>query len=147
VRKFSGIGPSISWSGSIPVAGDDRTGGFNVDWGANGAILFGRQKASVRHGEYGRNWPAIAPGVDGEYQNAYLVYNHTGEGHTSNKSVTVPNLGGFAGLSYRYKNAKISFGYRADLFFGAIDGGIDKRHSETLNMGGPFATISFGLGG
>jgi hypothetical protein len=59
----------------------------------------------------------------------------------------VPNLGGFAGVSYRYNNAKISFGYRADLFFGAIDGGIDHRHSETLNMGGPFANISFGLGG
>ena len=41
----------------------------------------------------------------------------------------------------------MSFGYRADFFFGAIDGGIDKRHSETLNMSGPFVTISFGLGG
>lgn len=58
-----------------------------------------------------------------------------------------PNLGNYSGVSWRYQNAKISLGYRADFFFGAIDGGIDKRHSESLNMSGPFATISFGWGG
>jgi hypothetical protein len=59
----------------------------------------------------------------------------------------VSNLGGFAGVSYRYNNAKISFGYRTDFFFGAIDGGIDKPKSENLGFSGPFANISFGLGG
>ena len=59
--------------------------------------------------------------------------------------VIVPNVGGFAGLSFRYADAKVSFGYRADFFFGAIDGGIDARKSETLGFYGPFATISIGL--
>jgi hypothetical protein len=142
VRKFQGIGPSISWSGSAPVMAVD-TGGFDFDWGANAAILFGRQKSKVSHYQTGRYWPKSKLGL---FSNSYLVAPTAG-GHVSNKSVTVPNIGGFAGISYRYSNAKISFGYRADFFIGAIDGGIDSRHSETLNMGGPFATISFGLGG
>jgi iron complex outermembrane recepter protein len=43
--------------------------------------------------------------------------------------VTVPNLGASAGLSFRYQNAKLSFGYRIDEFFGAMDGGIDQHKS------------------
>ena len=63
------------------------------------------------------------------------------------RSVVVPNLGGFAGLSMNYPNAKVSFGYRADFFFGAMDTGIDARHSSNVGFHGPFATISIGLGG
>jgi iron complex outermembrane receptor protein len=146
-RKFEGLGPTISWNGSVLVTGNDSAGGLDFDWGANGAVLFGRQKATVTHGEYGRYWPKVGIAYDGNYNFADLVYHHTGLGHTSNRSVVVPNLGGFAGASYRYQNAKISFGYRTDLFFGALDGGIDKPKSEMLNMSGPFATISFGIGG
>ena len=59
--------------------------------------------------------------------------------------VVVPNLGGFAGVSFVNGSAKIKFGYRADFFFGAMDEGIDTRKSETLGFYGPFATISIGL--
>jgi hypothetical protein len=136
----------------MPVAEDDG-GGLDFDWGANAAVLFGRQKASVHHYQTGRYWAKNHKTANGgtdfcvaHYSCVYLLLPPAG-GHTSNRSVTVPNIGGFAGLSYRYQNAKISLGYRADFFFGAIDGGIDGHHSETLNMSGPFATISFGLGG
>jgi hypothetical protein len=57
----------------------------------------------------------------------------------------VPNVGGFAGLSFRYAAAKLSLGYRADFFFGAMDGGIDEGHSEKRDFYGPFATLSIGL--
>jgi hypothetical protein len=50
-----------------------------------------------------------------------------------------------AGISFRYPNAKVSFGYRADLFLGAMDVGIDARHTKDRNFYGPFATISLGL--
>jgi len=59
----------------------------------------------------------------------------------------VPNLGGFAGLSFKYPNAKVSVGYRADFFFGAMDGGIDAHKSYDRDFYGPFATVSIGLGG
>ena len=62
-------------------------------------------------------------------------------------SVAVPNVGGSMGLSFHYAAAKVSFGYRADFFLGAIDGGIDTHNSEDVGFHGPFATISIGLGG
>ena len=43
-RNFQGVGPSLSWSVSAPLAGDTRTGQIAFDWGANVAALFGRQK-------------------------------------------------------------------------------------------------------
>ncbi len=66
--------------------------------------------------------------MDGRIQNLYTrsaAINRV-------RTVVVPNLGAMAGLSFRYANAKVSFGYRADFFFGAIDGGIDTRKSEIL---------------
>jgi iron complex outermembrane receptor protein len=141
-RKFQGIGPSISWTGSAPVMPVDA-GGLDFDWGANAAILFGRQKSTVAHYQTGRYWPKYGLG---EYNHVKFLHSPPG-GHTTNRDVIVPNVGGMAGISYRYQNAKISLGYRADLFIGAIDGGVDKPKSETLNMSGPFATISFGIGG
>jgi hypothetical protein len=59
----------------------------------------------------------------------------------------VPNIGGMAGLSLKFPNAKVSLGYRADFFFGAMDGGIDIAHKENVGFYGPFAAISIGLGG
>jgi len=59
----------------------------------------------------------------------------------------VPNAGGTAGISVRYPNAKLTLGYRADFFFGAMDGGVDARKSETRGFYGPFATVSMGFGG
>jgi len=66
---------------------------------------------------------------------------------TRSRTVAVPNPGGFAGLSYRFTNAKLSAGYRADFFFGAMDCGLDIRQSTTTGFHGPFATTGIGLGG
>ncbi len=74
------------------------------------------------------------------------LYTNTGES-TRSHSVTIPSLGAFAGLSVRYPNARVSFGYRADFFFGAMDVGIDTRKSTTTGFHGPFAKLSIGLGG
>ncbi len=46
-RSFTGIGPSIAWNGSVPIAGSLEDG-LAFDWGANAALLFGRQKTKVR---------------------------------------------------------------------------------------------------
>jgi iron complex outermembrane receptor protein len=143
-RKFQGVGPTLSWTGSAPVWGDQGSG-IDFDWGANGALLFGRQKTNVHHQGYGRYWPRNGEAL---YNEAYLVYaNQDADGHHSNKSVIVPNIGAFAGVSWRYQNAKVSFGYRTDEFFGAMDGGIDTHRSENVGFFGPFANISIGLGG
>ncbi|HVP83821.1 MAG TPA: hypothetical protein VMS78_03775 [Rhizomicrobium sp.] len=142
-RNFRGIGPSLSWNASAALIGNAEEGQITLDWGINGSVLFGRQEEQLDHATSAYHFLGSRPKRQG--RNVPL-YNYT---HTTNRShsVTVPNLGGFAGLSMRRANAKVSFGYRADFFFGATDTGIDARRTSDLGFHGPFATISIGLGG
>lgn len=141
-RSFRGIGPSLSWNASATILGNRDRAEVTFDWGVNGAVLFGRQKAKTSHRTDAYYLPP-------SYY-AYLYYHksHLANNHnTRSRSVIVPNVGAFAGLSLKKGIAKISLGYRADFFFGAVDTGIDERQTKTLGFYGPFATISIGLGG
>lgn len=174
-RSFQGIGPSLTWNASVPVLGGGDRGEIALDWGANASVLFGRQKMKGQHetavlGYHFSSWKTHDGSRNGVFQgrfinvplfnqnggNAYAHYTgsasatahyHKSRNIDRTRTVTVPNLGAVAAVSFRYANAKVRFGYRADFFFGAIDGGIDTRKSETLGFYGPFATISIGLGG
>ncbi|HTO41411.1 MAG TPA: hypothetical protein VL026_10585, partial [Rhizomicrobium sp.] len=134
-----------SMNNSTRLFGDEEGGALNLDWGANVSLLFGRQRAETSHQETAK----VIRNVYG----SPAVFGMTGNiaapsvPHTRSRTVTIPNLGGFAGLSYRFTNAKLSAGYRADFFFGAMDRGLDTRKSTTTGFHGPFATISIGLGG
>ncbi len=141
-RKFIGIGPSLSWDASADLVGNASAGSLSIDWGVNGAVLFGRQKVN---GQYQKT-QLYQPG------NAYFEAPKTTVYRTvrplaRSKGATVPNLGGFAALSLRYPNAKLSLGYRVDYFFGALDGGIDSHKAYDRGFYGPFASFSVGLGG
>ncbi len=100
--------------------------GFSFDWGANAAILFGRQKTDLslrtRDARYypGAGYPLYTSGT-------VKVLSQSTNTPSRNRTVIVPNIGGFAGLSWHLPNAKVSLGYRADFFFGAIDGGSLRR--------------------
>ena len=169
-RSFHGVGPSLAWSASAPFAGSLDRGELSFDWGVNGAVLFGRQKASGHHKSKALSYHMTmwrgGDEADQQFTNLAVAnhptpyghedYSYTphATGHRANvagfnrsRSVVVPNLGGFAGISFQYSSAKVSFGYRADFFFGAMDGGIDTRQTEDRGFFGPFATISIGLGG
>ncbi len=140
-RSFRGIGPSLSWEGKIKVAGNPETSELSADWGINAAVLFGRQKAdgyyqSADH--YLKGDPASGGTLTITAKNTPLNHSH--------KRI-VPNLGGFAGVTFKSDNAKVSFGYRADIFFGAMDGGIASRDNRDRAFHGPFAKASIGLGG
>jgi hypothetical protein len=136
-RHFNGVGPALSWNASTHLFGNPSSSSIALDWGVNGAFLFGRQRASEEHQ------------TTDNYKHAYQYLNvSTAHGGGSrSKNVVVPNLGGFAGLSWRVPNAKVTFGYRADFFFNVMDGGIDARKSENLGFFGPYAAVSVGLGG
>jgi len=138
--SFKGLGPSLTWNASTPLLGNSRDGEVSLDWGVNAAALFGRQKLkghqiSSGYVQYGRKYSRIAQ-----------IPGHSGLDDRSH-SVVVPNLGAVAGLSLNYEQAKVSFGYRADFFFGATDGGLDTRKSGTVDFYGPFASVSVGIGG
>jgi hypothetical protein len=146
-RSFHGIGPSLSWKASETLAGGNRDGAIALDWGLNAAILFGRQKAHTHHQTTQRSFPDNGPIGGRPIVLQTVTKLPATPDHTRSRSVTIPNIGAFAGLSYRYDTAKLSFGYRADFFFGAMDGGIDARKTYDRNFYGPFATVSIGLGG
>ena len=145
-RSFHGIGPSLTWNGDVQLAGDEDSA-VTLDWGANAAVLFGRQKAKGSHHETARYYTASKTGAGTPPVGVYPVYTHPTRAHNRTRSVIVPNVGGMAGISFRYPGTKISFGYRADMFFGAMDMGIDQRDTKDRSFYGPFATISIGLGG
>jgi iron complex outermembrane receptor protein len=141
-RSFRGIGPSVSWSGSVPLFENDGDSEISFDWGANAALLFGRQKAAVQHNTTGRVFHEKYA-----YASQYITRYQRGASPNRSRSVTVPNIGGFAGMSFRYSAARVNLGYRADFFIDAMDGGGDSRKTETVGFFGPVATISIGLGG
>ncbi|HEY5238542.1 MAG TPA: hypothetical protein VIJ62_09200, partial [Rhizomicrobium sp.] len=140
-HSFHGVGPSISWDASAPVVGNAQASEITFDWGLNAALLFGRQKAFTHHHTTARFAP---PPFN---PRPYTVYVHSTPIPDRTRTIAVPNVGGFAGVSYRFPNAKVSAGYRADLFFGAMDGGIDAAKKENVGFYGPFASVSVGLGG
>jgi hypothetical protein len=144
-RSFHGIGPSISWEASSAIAGEADGTMLDLDWGANAAILFGRQRATTYHYTAGTHFHY---GLFGGPAVTTPLYPPKGGIPVSrSRSVIVPNVGGFAAISLKFPNAKVSLGYRGDFFFGANDAGIDVRKEDTLSFHGPFATISVGLGG
>jgi hypothetical protein len=140
-RNFKGIGPSVSWNASADLVGG-ADGGISFDWGVNAAALFGRQRVRGAH-------RAVEQFIDHVSYPGYVghgVYNLSASPDRS-RHVVVPNLGGFAAISWVYPGARVSVGYKADFFFNAIDGGIDTRNSVDRGFYGPFASISIGLGG
>jgi len=152
-RSFHGIGPSLSWSASAPIAGTVQDGELSIDWGINGAVLFGRQKAKVSHHTTRRDlrpeyYTYFQTNVYHRYHTTYYFthYKRNPAAQNRSRNVTVPNFGATIGLSYRIEDAKLSIGYRADYFFGAMDGGIDRAKKTTLGFNGLFANISIGIG-
>ncbi len=141
-RSFHGVGPSISWNASAPFAGNPQDGELVLDWGLNAALLFGRQRTKVHHqttslyhhGKYNITHPR------------YTHYRYTPPDQVRSRSVQVPDVGGSVGVSWRVEGFKMSLGYRADFFLGAVDGGVDTRKSENRDFYGPFASVSFGVG-
>jgi iron complex outermembrane receptor protein len=141
-RTFRGVGPSISWSASAPFAGNPQDGELGFDWDVNAALLFGRQQTKVQHQTTGR----YHHGSFNPYPTRPITYHPAPVDKTRSRNITVPNVGGSVGLTWRVQDFKMSFGYRADFFFGAIDGGIDTRKNENRAFNGPYASISVGLG-
>ena len=139
-RSFRGIGPSITWNASTPIAGNLADGELALDWGVNAALLFGRQKMRGHHQTAGTYYKRSL-----KYKSTSYIHR-TGPVDNRSRNVMVPDLGAFAGLSYRFTNAKLSVGYRYDSFLKAIDSGIDTRATSNLTFNGPYASISVGLG-
>ncbi len=136
-ESLHALGPSLSMKNTTGLLGTVDDGQLALDWGMNAALLFGRQKTKTSHHST----------IQFRGNKYYTTNVYAPIAHSRSRTVTIPNVGGFAGLSYRFINAKITAGYRADFFFGAMDGGLDVHNSVTTGFHGPYATLSIGLGG
>jgi len=123
---------------------DRQDSELTLDWGLNASVLFGRQRSNIHYQTTGQYHTAKYHGSPPNAQR-YVVSHRSVNVPDRSHTVAVPNIGGFAGLSFRYNVAKVSFGYRADFFFGAMDRGIDTHKSENRGFFGPFATVSIGF--
>jgi hypothetical protein len=146
VRHFHGVGPSLSIKETLPLIGEAKAGEIAFDGGVNAAALFGRQQARIQHhsAEYFRNGAVPYHGHPGGYS---TVYQNSASPPQRSRMIVVPNIGASAAITYRVENFKVSAGYRADFFFGAMDTGIDVAKKSNASFYGPFASISVGLGG
>ncbi len=142
-RSFHGIGPELSWEASQPAFGEQENGQVSMDFGVNISVLFGRQKANIHHESTQCTAHLAAVFAVG----CHPTLPPQIQTFSRSRSVTVPNLGGHIGASVLYRNAKVSFGYRADTFFGAMDGGQDTAKSYSRGFYGPYLNVSLGLGG
>jgi iron complex outermembrane receptor protein len=140
-RSFQGIGPTISWDASSRLLGNQDTGHIDLDWGLDGGMLFGKQKADVRQEaltEYinGSNLAPVTTTVIADIPP-----------RQESKSVQVPVAGVNLGLSYSLDRLKLSGGYRWERYFDAIDGGIDEAEQYDRTIDGPYLKLSVGFGG
>ncbi len=122
-RSFTGAGPRIAWRGSVPI---ERNPAFSFDWGVSGALLFGRQEATISVGT--------------PYGDLYPLYDRR-------KSVVVPNVEAFAALSWQLPDVpgRFTAGYRVDAYFDVIDGGHHEAESVDRIIHGPFARFTIEL--
>ena len=150
-RTFRGVGPEVTWDGNASLLGNEADGEVTLDWGVNAAVLFGRQRAVLHHAVShcrvdGFGTLAVCEGqtIGG---NIDARIHEPADDVNRSRTVAVPNLGGYLGASMRYHNSKVSFGYRADTFFGAIDGGQETAKSTDRGFYGPYLNVTLGLGG
>jgi len=150
-RSFHGIGPSLSWKASEALFGNAQDGELSLDFGVNGALLFGKQKSRIHHHTTARHYGGYkyevpVPGYPTRDTHYVQAYPPVTANLVRSRTVMVPNLGASIGISYRVVDAKLSLGYRADYFFGAMDGGIDAANKTSPAFNGLYASISIGLG-
>ena len=141
-RSFHGMGPEVMWDASQPVWGDPENGEIAIDWGVNAGILFGRQSVHT----HSKTFYCHVPDIDFGQGHCTAPSTQTSS-MTRSRRATVPDLGGYIGASMKYHNAKLSFGYRADHFFGAMDGGQTAAERYDRGFYGPYMNVTVGLGG
>jgi len=62
-KRFSGIGPSVSWSAYSTIMGKSSSESITFDGGVNGVLLFGRQKTIVQHSTKENRWHNYQPSL------------------------------------------------------------------------------------
>jgi hypothetical protein len=94
-RSFHGVGPTVSWDGSVPLIGSPDETEIPLDFGVNGAVLFGRQRITGSHHTNGRKFGQKynEKGPHTTYVNNHYVTRYKLGGSVARScSVVVPNV-------------------------------------------------------
>lgn len=137
-RSAWAIGPAVSWDASAALA-ESSNGKFTLDWGVNAALLFGRQKFS---GQYSSTYVLKTNHRQGTFSTSTT---HSFSLRERSRMAVTPNIGAFAGFSYKWPSTRVSIGYRADVYFNAVDGGLNAARNVDRSFYGPFVKIAVGL--
>ena len=126
-RSFHGVGPSISWNASAPLAGNSQDGELTFDWGVNARTAVRPADARSTHHQ---TTARLSRYNSAKYHRSIGIAVQAPVTRTHRATSPCPISAASRGCRSAISNAKISLGYRADFFFGAIDGGIDTRKTE-----------------
>jgi hypothetical protein len=128
-RTTDAVGPRIFVRSTSTLPGQLGRNGISVGVGADGAVLFGRQRANDG-----------ADFTTGSYSNQFPTIRRS---HTR----TVPTLGAFAQVNWHATGSPLtlSVGYKVDDYIHAIDGGFGTAHSINFVEHGPFASMTWKL--
>lgn len=127
-RTTDAVGPRLFIRTTQPLPGELGRNGVSIGLGADGAVLFGRQRVNNNvesTGAYTTQFPAI---------------------HRS-KTRTMGTLGAFAQVNWHAPGSPLtlSVGYKVDDYINALDGGFQTSHGIDVLQHGPFASMTWRL--
>jgi outer membrane receptor protein involved in Fe transport len=143
-REFEGVGPVLSWEGSLALLGNQDIGRLNADVSIAGGVLFGKQDTHLSGTE-------VTEYFDVRFNYGNFIeptsITTTPVDISRSSSVTVPVVDLSLGFSYTVDRVKLGAGYRWERYFNAIDGGYDEAEDYDRTIDGPYVKLSVGFGG
>ncbi len=127
-RTTDAVGPRLFFRTTQPLPGELGRSGLSLGIGADGSVLFGRQRTNNNvesTGAYTTQFPAI---------------------HRS-RNRTMGTLGAFAQINWHTTGSPLtlSVGYKVDDYINALDGGFQTSHGIDILQHGPFASMIWKL--
>ena len=156
-REFSGLGPTLSWEGAMPLWGDDQSGNLKAEWGIAAGVLFGKHETSIS-GEDKTELHRGNLGSRVEYSTdrskSTIVQTLPVASATTvpidirrSENATAPLVDLSLGLSYDVGRIKVGTGYRWERYFDVLDVGYQTEKKADRTIDGPYFKIAVGFGG
>ncbi len=149
LREFKGVGPTVSWDAAFTLFALGDGGRLDIDWSANGGVLFGERETAIAGTQLAREYESSTFASVAGSGPPILVDTIPGPDVDIRRSedVTVPVVDLSLGFSYRVDRFQLSTGYRWERYFDAIDGGFEQSKDEDRTIDGPYLKVSVGFGG
>jgi outer membrane receptor protein involved in Fe transport len=148
-RKFEGLGPMLFWRGAYALLSDNQAGRLDMDWAANGGVIFGSQKTFISGVQSARPYGQTLADIIFGNKFTFMGDPIVGPPIDIRRSdrATVMTVGAALGLSYEIGRVKVGTGYRWERYFDALDVGFTEEKKADRTIDGPYFKIAVGFGG